>query len=239
MKHLVTLLCAALLLAGAWPCLAADPYAAARQNMVDTQIEARGVNDPAVLEAMSAVPRHQFVSHAWRAQAYNDHPLPIGKGQTISQPFIVAYMSQVLQVKPGQKVLEIGTGSGYQAAVLAAMGAKVYTVEIIPELAESAAATLKRLGYEGVKVKLADGNYGWPTEAPFDRIMVTAGARQVPPALIQQLKSGGRMVIPVGSGYWGEELTLVTKDAKGRVSQKKLLPVRFVPLVGGDRPGKE
>ncbi len=239
MKSLVMLLCAALLLAGAWPVGAVDHYAMARQHMVDTQIENRGIDDPAVLEAMLTVPRHEFVPRSWRVQAYEDHPLPIGSGQTISQPFIVAYMSQVLRVKPGQKVLEIGTGSGYQAAVLAAMGAKVYTVEIIPELAENAATTLKRLGYKGVKVKLADGNYGWPGEAPFDRIMVTAGARRVPPALIGQLKPGGRMVIPVGAGSWGEELTLVLKDAKGKVSQKKLLPVRFVPLVGGDKPGKQ
>ena len=238
MKRFIPLLCAALLLWAAWPVRAADPYTAARQKMVDTQIQARGIDDPAVLAAIRLVPRHQFVPPAWRAQAYADHPLPIGQGQTISQPFIVAYMSQVLEVKPGLKVLEIGTGSGYQAAVLAAMGAKVYTVEIIPELAQRAAQDLKRLGYGQARVKLADGNYGWPDEAPFDRIVVTAGAKRVPPALVAQLKNGGRMVIPVSVGPYGEALTLVRKDVQGRVSQTRLLPVRFVPLVGGDEPRK-
>ncbi|MCF8033666.1 MAG: protein-L-isoaspartate(D-aspartate) O-methyltransferase [Desulfarculaceae bacterium] len=239
MKRLIPLLLAVLLLLAAGSALAADPYAAARQHMVDTQIQARGIGDPLVLAAMRTVPRHEFVAPKWQAQAYQDHPLPIGQGQTISQPFIVAYMSQVLQVRPGLKVLEIGTGSGYQAAVLAVMGAQVHTVEIVPELAENAAATLKRLGYKGVQVKLADGHFGWPSAAPFDRIMVTAGAKKIPPALLEQLAPGGRMVIPVGSGSLGEELTLVSKDQQGRISRQTLLPVRFVPLVGGNKPGQK
>ncbi|MCB2226130.1 MAG: protein-L-isoaspartate(D-aspartate) O-methyltransferase [Desulfarculaceae bacterium] len=237
MKRLILLL-AALLLLAAWPALADDPYQAARQRMVDTQIADRGISSPLVLAAMRTVPRHQFVDPAWRPQAYEDHPLPIGQGQTISQPFIVAYMSQLLRVRPGLKVLEIGTGSGYQAAVLAVMGAQVYTVEIIPELAEKAAATLKGMGYQGVKVKLADGHFGWPDQAPFDRIVVTAGAKEIPPALLEQLAPGGRMVIPVGADSGGEELTLVLKDQNGKISQQTLLPVRFVPLVGG-KPGKK
>ncbi len=238
MKWWSLLACAVLGAAWALPAGAADPFAAARQEMVQTQIKARGVRDPAVLKAMATVPRHEFVPLPWRKQAYQDHPLPIGHGQTISQPFIVAVMSEALQVKPGQKVLEIGTGSGYQAAVLAAMGARVYTVEIIPELVKRAGQTLKRLGYDTVKVKLADGNYGWPSQAPFDRIIVTAGAKRIPPALIKQLKPGGRMVIPVGSGPWGEELTLVRKDLGGKISTQSLMAVRFVPLVGGEEPKK-
>jgi protein-L-isoaspartate(D-aspartate) O-methyltransferase len=238
MKWWSLLVCAALGAALALPAGAADPLAAARHEMVQTQIKARGVGDPAVLKAMETVPRHEFVPLPWRKQAYQDHPLPIGHGQTISQPYIVGVMSEVLQVKPGQKVLEIGTGSGYQAAVLAAMGAQVYTVEIIPGLVRRADATLKRLGYDTVKVKLADGNYGWPSQAPFDRIIVTAGAKRIPPALIKQLKPGGRMVIPVGSGPWGEELTLVRKDLGGKISTQSLMAVRFVPLVGGEEPKK-
>jgi len=202
--------------------------------MVARQLAARDINDQRVLAAMGRVPRHEFVPTQMRGQAYNDHPLPIGQGQTISQPYIVAFMSQAVRVKPGDKVLEIGTGSGYQAAVLAAMGAKVYSVEIIPDLAAQAEARLKRLGYT-VRVKVGDGNFGWPQEAPFDAILVTAAAKRIPPKLVEQLKPGGRMILPVGQEPWAEELVLVVKDAQGKVSQHSLMAVRFVPLVGGDQ----
>ncbi|MBU1273907.1 MAG: protein-L-isoaspartate(D-aspartate) O-methyltransferase [Proteobacteria bacterium] len=203
--------------------------------MVARQLAARDISDPRVLAAMDQVPRHEFVPPALRGQAYRDHPLPIGQGQTISQPYIVAFMSQAVKLKPGDKVLEIGTGSGYQAAVLAAMGAKVYSVEIIPELAAQAEARLKRLGY-AVQIRVGDGNQGWPQEAPFEAILVTAAARRIPPKLLEQLKPGGRMIIPVGSGPWSEELVLVKKGPGGKVTSHSLMAVRFVPLVGGDQP---
>ncbi|MCF8041601.1 MAG: protein-L-isoaspartate(D-aspartate) O-methyltransferase [Desulfarculaceae bacterium] len=223
-----------LLLTLAMPAQGGD-YAAARKQMVARQLASRDIRDQQVLAAMGRVPRHEFVPFKMRGQAYGDHPLPIGQGQTISQPYIVAFMSQAVRVKPGDKVLEIGTGSGYQAAVLAAMGAKVYSVEIIPELAQRAGTLLKRLGY-AVHIKVGDGNFGWPQEAPFDAILVTAAARHVPPKLVEQLKPGGRMVIPVGPGAWAEELVLVTKDSQGKVKKRSLMAVRFVPLVGGDQP---
>ena len=212
--------------------LAGDDYAAARQAMVADQIMARGVDDPAVLAAMRQVPRHEFVPVKLRALAYNDHPLPIGLKQTISQPFIVAFMSQALRIRPGQKALVIGTGSGYQAAVLAAMGARVYSIEIIPELSQRAALNLKRAGYGQVHLKVGDGYLGWPHEAPFDAIMVTAGAKKIPPPLVEQLKPGGRMIIPVAASYgYHEELVLMQKGPKGRIKTSKLMAVRFVPLV--------
>ncbi|MFH2125742.1 MAG: protein-L-isoaspartate(D-aspartate) O-methyltransferase [Pseudomonadota bacterium] len=223
-----------LLMALALPAQGAEEFDAARRQMVAWQLAARDISDPRVLAAMGRVPRHEFVPSKMRGQAYNDHPLPIGQGQTISQPYIVAFMSQAVRVKPGDKVLEIGTGSGYQAAVLAAMGAKVYSVEIIPELAAQAEARLKRLGY-AVWVKVGDGNFGWPQEAPFDAILVTAAAKRIPPKLVEQLKPGGRMILPVGPEPWAEELVLVVKDAQGKVSQHSLMAVRFVPLVGGDQ----
>ncbi len=223
-----------LLLLLALPVQGADDYAAARQRMVDQQLSARDISDQRVLAAMGQVPRQEFVPESLRGQAYNDHPLPIGQGQTISQPYIVAFMSQAAQVKPGDKVLEIGTGSGYQAAVLAAMGAKVYTVEILPALAAKAQARLGRLGY-AVQTLVGDGNLGWPQAAPFDAILVTAAARRIPPKLVEQLKPGGRMIIPLGPDSWAEELTLVRKGPQGQVSTHALMPVRFVPLVDGDQ----
>ena len=223
-----------LLMVLALPAQGAGDYDAERGQMVARQLAGRDINDQRVLAAMGRVPRHEFVPSKMRGQAYNDHPLPIGQGQTISQPYIVAFMSQAVRVKPGYKVLEIGTGSGYQAAVLAAMGAKVYSVEIIPELAAQAEARLKRLGY-AVRVKVGDGNFGWPQEAPFDAILVTAAAKRIPPKLVEQLKPGGRMILPVGPESWAEELVLVVKDAQGKVSQHSLMAVRFVPLVGGDQ----
>jgi protein-L-isoaspartate(D-aspartate) O-methyltransferase len=186
--------------------------------------------DPAVLQAMRTVPRHEFVPEDVRAQAYLDQPVPIGFGQTISQPFIVALMTDLLDVGADHKVLEIGTGSGYQAAVLSPLVAEVYSVEIIPELGERATAALQRLGFANVRTKVADGYYGWPEAAPFDGIVVTAAASQIPPPLVEQLKPGGRMVIPVGGAYFAQQLMLVEKGADGKVTTRQLLPVQFVPL---------
>ncbi len=198
-------------------------------------IEAQGVRDPATLAAMRAVPRHEFVPADGRRRAYGDHPLPIGYGQTISQPYIVAYMTEILNPVPGMKVLEVGTGSGYQAAVLAEIGCEVYTVEIIEALATSAAQRLRRLGYAQVNGRHADGHYGWAEAAPFDAVIVTAAAGYIPPALVEQLKPEGRMVIPVGSVYGIQNLILVEKDARGDTQTRNLLPVRFVPMLKGLR----
>lgn len=212
------------------------PRFEARQDERDAmvrQIEAYGMRDPAVLRAMSHVPRHEFVpQHLW-AQAYEDSPLPIGYGQTISQPFIVAEMTRLLQLKPGSRVLEIGTGSGYQAAVLTEFTPHVFTIEIIGELMRSAQKRLQRLGYTVVRVRHGDGYYGWPEEAPFDAIIVTAAAGEIPPPLIAQLKPGGRMVIPVGAALSTQSLMLVEKQADGTIRTRSLMPVRFVPLVRG------
>ena len=186
--------------------------------------------DPAVLQAMRTVPRQEFVPDDVRAQAYEDQPLPIGFGQTISQPFIVALMTDLLDVAPDEKVLEIGTGSGYQAAVLSPLAKEVYSVEIIPELGERATNVLKRFGFANVRTKVADGYYGWPEAAPFDGIVVTAAASQIPPPLVEQLKPGGRMVIPVGGAYFAQQLMLIEKGADGKVTTRQLLPVQFVPF---------
>ncbi len=187
---------------------------------------------PEVLAAMREVPRHAFVPPEQQALAYRNHPLPIGGGQTISQPYIVAIMSQLLGVGPGDRVFELGTGSGYQAAVLAAMGVEVYTVEIVPELARRAERTLAELGYEGVHVRAGDGWLGWPEAAPFDGIVVTAAAPRIPDPLIDQLKAGGRLVIPVGEAWDLQQLAVYEKDASGRLRGQLLLPVRFVPVTG-------
>ncbi|RKY63765.1 MAG: protein-L-isoaspartate O-methyltransferase [Candidatus Latescibacterota bacterium] len=206
-----------------------EDYARARERMVEEQIEARGIKDSLVLAAMRKVPRHLFVPERYRSEAYADHPLPIGYGQTISQPYIVAYMTEALRLKGGEKVLEIGTGSGYQAAVLAEIADSVFTIEIIPELAESARERLRRLGYKNIFVLCGDGYRGWPEHAPFDAIIVTAAPDHIPGPLVEQLKVGGRMVIPVGSVY--QELFLVVKTERG-VEKRPLLPVRFVPMTG-------
>lgn len=198
-------------------------------------IEAQGVTDSATVAAMRSVPRHEFVPDEHRRRAYGDYPLPIGLGQTISQPYIVAFMTEVLNPRPGMKVFEVGTGSGYQAAVLAEIGCEVYTVEIFEALATSAARRLRRLGYDNVSGRHADGHDGWPEAAPFDAIIVTAAAGYIPPALVEQLKPGGRMVIPVGSVYGVQNLILVEKDAGGEVRTRNLLPVRFVPMLKGLR----
>lgn len=208
----------------------ADPTEMLRARMVETQIEARGIADPAVLAAMRKVPRHAFIPASGQSDAYDDHPVPIGAGQTISQPYIVAFMSEALQVRPGHKVLEVGTGSGYQAAVLAELGAEVYTIEIIEALGRSAAGTLESLGYRGVHVRVGDGYQGWPEAAPFDRIIVTAAPDHVPQPLVDQLAVGGRMIIPVG-GQTIQHLTVLTRDATG-VRAEQVLPVLFVPMTG-------
>ena len=205
-------------------------YAAQRASMVREQIAARGITDPDVLRAMGAVPRHRFVPEARRAQAYNDFPLPIGYGQTISQPFVVAYMTALVAPEHSHRVLEIGTGSGYQAAVLAELVDTVYTVELVPALAESATDRLAALGYANVQVRQADGYHGWEAHAPFDAIVVTAAAEHIPPPLIAQLKPGGKMVIPVGSPFRTQTLMLVEKNRRGRVTTQSLAPVRFVPF---------
>ena len=209
---------------------AEDPYRPLREAMVEEQIAQRGVTDPAVLDVMRRVPRHRFVPPQYLDAAYGDHPLPIGLGQTISQPYIVALMTEALRVGPGARVLEIGTGSGYQAAVLAELGVEVYTVEIIGELADRAAARLAELGYGQVKVLTADGYFGWPEHAPYDAIIVTAAPPRVPPALIRQLAEGGRLVIPVGPELAEQALLLIERRG-GRVYSRTIAPVRFVPLL--------
>jgi len=203
-------------------------FEAERFRMVETQIRARGVRDPRVLAVLESVPRHLFVPEALRGGAYADEPLPIGEGQTISQPYIVAYMSDALGLRGGERVLEIGTGSGYQTAVLAGLAAEVYTVELIESLSVRARETLDRLGYGNISFRVGDGSQGWPEEAPFEAIIVTAAAAKVPEVLEGQLGPGGRMIVPVGTDL--QELTLVRRDQKG-LRRERLLPVRFVPLV--------
>jgi protein-L-isoaspartate(D-aspartate) O-methyltransferase len=199
--------------------------------MVDHQITARGVRDSATLAALRRVPRHEYVPERYLEAAYDDRPLPIGLGQTISQPYIVGYMTELLRVGPGDRVLEIGTGSGYQAAVLAEIVDSVFTIEIFGELARAAEDRLRRLAYDNVAVRHGDGYYGWPAAAPFDAIIVTAAAGHIPPPLIEQLEPAGRMVIPVGSVHGVQTLILVEKAADGTVTTQSLLPVRFVPLL--------
>jgi len=212
----------------------ADPYREIRKRMVETQIRARGVTDEAVLAAMEKVPRHEFVLPQYLDHAYADHPLPIGYGQTISQPYIVAWMTELLEIKKGDKVLEIGTGSGYQAAVLAEITDQVYTVEIIGELEKSAEARLRRLGYDKVKVKHADGYYGWEEYAPYDAIIVTCAPDHIPQPLIKQLKDGGRLVIPVGPPGGYQTLWKITKRGD-EVITENMGGVIFVPLLRGER----
>jgi protein-L-isoaspartate(D-aspartate) O-methyltransferase len=218
----------AVLLAGAH-CQAqpVEPEAARRQ-LVDT-LAREGITDERVLEAMRQVERHRFVPEAQRDRAYENRPLPIGYQQTISQPFIVAYMTQLLQLEPGAKVLEVGTGSGYQAAVLAVLVQDVYSIEIVPELGQRSTALLQELGYDNVHVRIGDGYQGWPEEAPFDAIMVTAAPGHIPQPLIDQLAVGGRLVVPVGEDF--QRLTVIERTAEG-VEERHDLPVRFVPMTG-------
>ena len=210
-----------------------DSLLAQRKAMVNRQLRARGIKDPAVLEAMGKVPRHLFVPPAERYLAYADRPLPIGAGQTISQPYIVAYMTEAARLSPGETVLEIGTGSGYQAAVLGEIAGSVYSIEIIPQLAEQAQTVLAELRYTNVYVKSGNGYLGWPEHAPFDAILVTAAPEQVPQALVDQLALGGRMVIPVGA--YDQEMLIIEKTADG-VVERRTIPVRFVPMTGKPQP---
>ncbi|THU38370.1 protein-L-isoaspartate(D-aspartate) O-methyltransferase [Niastella caeni] len=205
-----------------------DQYTAKREKMVKQQIERRGVKDPVVLKAMRTVKRHEFVPAGQIGNAYDDRPLPIGYGQTISQPYIVAYMTEIIKPQSNFKVLEIGTGSGYQAAILSAIVKEVYTIEIIPELGKSATEKLRK-DCKNVQVKTSDGYNGWQEHAPYDAIVVTAAAEHVPPPLIRQLKDGGKMVIPVGSSFMTQMLILVEKK-KDSATTKNLIPVAFVPL---------
>ncbi len=209
----------------------ADPFAARRRAMVAEQLAARGVRDRAVLEAMRSVPRHLFVPPDERSEAYGDYPLPIGDGQTISQPYIVGFMTQSLALDKGDKVLEIGTGSGYQAAVLSLLAKDVYSIEINANLARRAAETLETLGYGNVRIRAGDGFFGWPEEAPFDAIIITCAVDRVPPRLVDQLAEGGRLVLPLGDARSYQTLTLVTKR-RGKPVVRALLDVRFVPMTG-------
>lgn len=237
---------AGLLCAHATACAAPAPApgddAAAREHMVERQLAGRGIDDGPVLDAMRKVPRHRFVPDPLGGQAYSDQPLPIGHGQTISQPYIVALMTQLARPRPGARVLEVGTGSGYQAAVLAELGAEVYSIEIVAPLAEQAAQVLRELGYSGVVVRAGDGYAGWPEQAPFDAILVTAAPERVPAPLLGQLRPGGRMVIPVGPVRAVQELRVIGKHADGSLEERVVTPVRFVPLTGGpadrDRGGR-
>jgi protein-L-isoaspartate(D-aspartate) O-methyltransferase len=203
----------------------------ARKRMVERDLKGRDIRDPKVLEIMGKVPRHLFVEPSLKSKAYADHPLPIGEGQTISQPYIVALMTQILKIQPGERILEIGTGSGYQAAVLAELTDQVYTIEIMEALTQQAAQHLKQLGYDKVKVKYGDGYFGWEEAAPFDAIIVTCAANHIPPPLIKQLKEGGRLIIPLGSTTYFQTLTLLTK-IMGKPDIQHLLGVAFVPMTG-------
>lgn len=203
-----------------------------RSKMVESQLILRGVKDKRVLAAMRAVPRHRFVPQRIARRAYEDNALPIGEGQTISQPYIVAYMTEALKLSEGDKVLEVGTGSGYEAAVLAEMGCDVYTIEIIPELTQSARLHLDEAGYTQVHTRTGDGYFGWPEEAPFDAIIITAAPEKVPDLLLEQLKPGGRLVVPVGPEYGVQNLLRLRKTGEGDVVTDTLIPVVFVPMTG-------
>jgi protein-L-isoaspartate(D-aspartate) O-methyltransferase len=216
------------MLSGAITCAQSDDWQALRQQMVDAQIRARDVRSESVLRAMARVPRHLFVPEPMRRYAYDDRPLPIGQGQTISQPYIVAYMTDVLGLEPQHTVLEIGTGSGYQAAILAEIAKQVYSIEIVPELAQRARHTLGEIGYRNIELRTGNGYLGWPDRAPFDRIIVTAAPPEIPKALVDQLAVGGIMVVPVGTAY--QEIAVITRSAQG-VTEKRTIAVQFVPMV--------
>ena len=232
-RHFVLWLCLFIVsIAGSGVAQQEANFARRREAMVTRQIERRGIDDPGVLAAMRAVPRHRFVPEGELRQAYKDSPLPIGFGQTISQPFIVAYMCQMAHLDSTSRVLEVGTGSGYHASVMAQIADTVYTMEIVPQLADRALAAITSLGYDNIVTRTADGYYGWPDAAPFDAIVVTAAPEHIPPPLVQQLAEGGRMIIPVGHPFLTQYLVLVEKK-DGRVTSRQLMPVRFVPFTGG------
>jgi protein-L-isoaspartate(D-aspartate) O-methyltransferase len=203
--------------------------------MVREHMEARGIRNRAVLDAIRQVPRERFVPQSMQEQAYQDSPLPIGHGQTISQPYIVAAMTELVEPDSSLRVLEIGTGSGYQAAVLSLVFKEVYTIEIVPELGKQSQQLLNQLGYKNVHVRIGDGYKGWPEKAPFDRIMLTAAPPEVPQALIDQLATGGKLVAPVGSSVWNQELIVLEKSRDGKISRRSVFPVRFVPMVPGKK----
>jgi len=207
-----------------------DEYRFKREEMINTQLIARGISSGKVLDAFRKVPRHMFVPPEYQRYAYADQPLPIGEGQTISQPYIVAYMTEVLDIQPGEKVLEIGTGSGYQAAILKETGANVYSIEVIPSLSEKASEVLSNLGYKDIHLKEGDGYTGWPEFAPFDAIIVTCSPSEIPPALKQQLAEGGRMIIPVGEQGTIQYLCHLRKK-EGKMVQRNVMAVRFVPMI--------
>jgi protein-L-isoaspartate(D-aspartate) O-methyltransferase len=211
-----------------------DPIALQRERMVTDQLESRGVRNQDVLQVMRSIPRHLFIPADLRSMAYEDHPVPIGHGATISQPYIVAFMTELLAPAKKHRILEIGTGSGYQAAILGQLGAEVYTVEIVPELASSAAKTLGDLGYGNIRVRQGDGYKGWPEQAPFDRMIITAAPLVVPLALIAQLAENGRLVAPVGS-MWMQELVVIEKRGDGTIRRRSVCPVNFVPMRRADK----
>ncbi len=221
-----------ILLTTAATALAADPYLARRQAMVEHDLKGRGIWDARVLAIMGKVPRHLFVAERDRNKAYGDFPLPIGEGQTISQPYVVALMTEALKLKPADRVLEVGTGCGYQAAVLAELVRTVYTIEIRKSLADKAAQRLPTLGYRNVQVRYGDGYFGWQEAAPFDAIIITAAVNHIPPPLIKQLKEGGRLILPLGSTTFYQTLTLVTKKKGGELAVEQMGPVAFVPMTG-------
>ena len=239
MLHIIWIL--SLLLFSSIVLAAEDDYSRQRENMIrviEADVRATSIYlkkealDPRVMEAMNIVPRHVLVPRDQRSLAYHNQPLPIGYGQTISQPYIVAIMTDLLIPQPEHRVLEVGTGSGYQAAILSRLVQQVYTIEIIEALGKRAKRDLTKLGYDNIQTRIGDGYYGWKQHAPFDGIVVTAAASHVPPPLIQQLKKGGRMIIPVGSSFLTQQLLLVTKDEEGNITTRQMLPVRFVPLTG-------
>ncbi len=209
-----------------------DTYVREREQMVRDHIQSRDVNNPAVLAAMRSVPRHLFVPDSLRSLAYSDRPLPIGNGQTISQPYIVALMTELLEVSKDHRVLEIGTGSGYQAAVLSLLSREVDSIEIVPQLASEARQRLRKLGYTNVNVRQGDGYLGWPEKAPYDRIILTAAPPEIPQTLIDQIKPGGKLVAPEGQGF-RQELVIITKSRDGKLDKRSGIPVIFVPMVKG------
>ena len=207
-----------------------DHYARLRKDMVENQLMPRGIKDKRVLETFSNVPRHLFVSQEMRSEAYEDYPLPIDEDQTISQPYMVALMTECLELKGHEKVLEVGTGSGYQTAILAELADHVYTIERFAQLSDTAESLLDQLGYRNISFKVGNGAKGWPEKAPFEGILAAAAARQIPPALTEQLSPGGRLVIPVG-GVWQQQLLVVSKDRQGQISKRKIVGCRFLPLI--------